>query len=359
MQRFGEKLKALRNRRGLTLKGLADILGYKTHGYISEIEVGRKSPSVTFLLAVADLFGTSVDDLVKDDVEIVSPAEIVSEAAATPGVPLAQRPPSPQEIERLRLLLSTYQDGTGMLASGVSTLPGWRDFERAVALAFGGVASENKDIFDVRLPDPERAGVFFGVSCKMRRELPRLDRDGRVTIELSNSARKFWDYLNIKHIDSSNYREYPSNTGKALIELVSQWHQNSSLTQGGNVDLSKSCYLILSWNLNGWYQLHQFAITLPEPDELEWGFPTLAAKSGTQRVARHLRGNDFDGAIFEWYGESGGQLKYYPFAENALWASEKFRLEPIPPGQEHNVLRKARSYFPSKWQNLSNPNDAP
>ena len=353
MRRFGEKLRYLRNRRGLTLKGLADILGYKTHGYISEIEVGRKSPSVAFLLAVADLFGVSVDDLVKDDVEIALPTEIVSETEAIPGVPFAERPPSGEEIERLRLILSTYQDGTGMLASGVATLPGWRDFERAVALAFGGVASENKDIFDVRLPDSERAGVFFGVSCKMRRELHRIDRDGRVTIELSNSAGKFWDYLNTKHIDQSNYREYPADVGKALIELVFQWHQDSSLEQGGNVDLSKSCYLILSWNRGGWYQLHQFTITLPEPARLEWGFPTLATKEGALRVARHLRGTDSDGTIFEWYGESGGQLKYYPLAESAIWESGRFRLEPIPAGQEHGVLHKARTYFPAQWRNLS------
>lgn len=358
MQRFGEKLKVLRNRRGLTLKGLADSLGYKTHGYISEIEAGRKSPSVTFLLAVADLFGASLDDLVNDDVELALPAETVSEAAATPGAPFAQRPPSGKEIERLRLLLSTYQDGTGMLASGLSTLPGWRDFERAVALAFGGVSSENKDIFDVRLPDPERAGVFFGVSCKMRGELSRINRDGRVTIEVSNSARKFWDRLNANDIFQANYASRPSDVGNALIELVSQWHQDASLEKGGNVDLSKSCYLILSWNTQGWYQLHQFPITLPQPHNLSWQFP-IHTSQGTQRTARRIIGTDDTGTIFEWYGESGGQLKYYPLAENALWQSERFRLEPIPPGQEHDVLRKARIYFPAKWRNLSNPDGGP
>ncbi len=353
MQRFGEKLRFLRNNRGMTLMVMAENLGYRTHGYISEIEAGRKSPSVAFLLAVSDLFDVSIDELVKDDVEVAFPSGTSSEAAPTPGIPFAERPPTEGEIERLRLVLSTYQDGTGMLASGGATLPGWRDFERAVALTFGGVASENKDIFDVRLPDPYRAGVFFGVSCKMRRELHRLDRDGRVTIELSNSARKFWDHLNAKRIFQSNYRDYPSDVGMALIELVSQWHQDSGLAQGGNVDLSKSCYLILSWSRDGWYQLHQFAITLPEPDSLEWDFPTLADREGSRRVARHLRATDSDGgAVFEWYGESGGQLKYYPLAENALWESSRFRLELIPSGQEHGILRKARTYFPSQWRDL-------
>ena len=353
MQRFGEKLRFLRSNSGMTLTVLAENLGYRTHGYISEIEAGKKAPSVAFLLAVADLFSVSVDDLVKDDVELNLPPQAASEAVPTPGVPFAERPPTEGEIERLRLILSTYQDGTGMLPSdGGATLPGWRDFERSVALAFVGVASENKDIFDVRLPDPQRDGVFWGVSCKMRSELHRLARDGRVTIELSNSAGKFWDHLSAQKIDQSNYRSHPIDVGKALVELVSQWHQDAGLEKEGNVDLSRSCYLTLSWNKAGWYQLHQFPIALPEPDSLDWGFPTITTKRGVQRVARHLRGTDSKGTIFEWYGESGGQLKYYPLAENALWESNGFRLEPIPSGQEHGILNKAKSYFSSQWRDL-------
>ena len=339
--------------RRMTLMDLAENLGYKTHGYISEIEAGKKTPSVSFLLAVADLFRVSVDDLVNDEAEVSSPQEMSGETVQLPGVPFAERSPSETEIERLRLILSTYQDGTGMLASADSTtLPGWRDFERSVALAFGGIASENKDIFDVRLLDPERQEVFFGISCKMRRELHRLDRYGRVTIELSNSAGKFWDFLNTKDIDQSNYRSHSAVVGEALIELVSQWHKDASLEAGGNVDLSKSSYLTLSWNNAGLYQLHQFALTLPEPDSLTWEFPILTTRGGVQRPARHLRGTDSRGVILEWYGESGGQLKYYPLAENALWESNRFMLEPIPVGQEHGVLHKARTYFPIRWQNL-------
>ena len=352
MQRFGEKLRSLRSRHGMTLKGLAENLGYKTHGYISEIEAGKKAPSVAFLLAVADLFGVSVDDLVKDEVEVNLPPEAASEPPPSLGVPFAERPPSEREIERLRLILSTYQDGTGMLASeGGATLPGWRDFERSVALAFGGVVAESKDIFDIRLPDTQRVGVFFGISCKMRRELARVDRDGRVTIEVSNSAGKFWDGLNARGIDQSNYKDHPADVGRALIELVSQWHQDSSLEEGGNVDLSKSCYLALSWSRVGWYQLHQFPISLPNPDGLVWEFPTYTRKGVTQ-TGRHIRGTDSEGVIFEWYGESGGQLKYYPLAQNALWKSSRFRLEPIPAGQEHGLLHKARLYFTQRWENL-------
>ena len=353
MRRFGEKLRELRNRHGLTLNALAENLGYKTHGYISEIEVGRKTPSVAFLLAVADFFDVSVDELVKDDVEVGIQQETAGETTATPGTPFAHRPPSDEEIERLRLILSTYQDGTGMLASdGGVTLPGWRDFERSVALAFGGVASESKDIFDVRLPDPQRTGVFFGISCKMREALSKLDREGRAYMELSNSSKRFWDYLNTKGLDQSNYESYPADVGAGLIDLVSQWHQDASLEGAGNVDISESCYLALSWNKTGLYQLHQFPIAFPEPSGLHWEIrPT--AKS------RCLLGNDESGRLFEWYGESGGQLKYYPLEENAIWKSSRFMLEPIPSGLEHGVLHKARTYFPAQWQNLSKPDGNP
>src|SRR5438270_10835388 len=87
-------------------------------------------------------------------------------------VPFAQRPPSAREVQKLRLILSTYQDGTGQLVTrDGNTLPGWRDFERSIALTFGGKAKESKFIFDVLLPDPRTPGLSYGLSCKMRRTL--------------------------------------------------------------------------------------------------------------------------------------------------------------------------------------------
>ncbi len=168
-------------------------------------------------------------------------------------------------------------------------MPGWRDFERAVALAFSGIAPENKAVFDVLLSDPDKPGVKYGLSCKMRRELDRIDRDGRVTIELSNSAKKFWARLKTKKTDEKNYKRRPRQVGVALVELVEQWHQASSVEQGGEVDLAASSYLVLSWNKKGWYQLHWFALKLPDPDELVWKFPT----------AGHLSGDDGSGIVFE------------------------------------------------------------
>lgn len=239
-----------------------------------------------------------------------------------------------------------------MLAQkGGMTLPGWRDFERAVALAFGGEAQENKAIFDVLLPGHERPDVKYGLSCKMRRELDRVDKDGRVTLELSNSAGKFWDHLKMKGINQTNYKRRPLEVGVALIELVEQWHKDVSLERGGNVDLTGSSYLALSWNRAGWYQLYQFALQLPNPKRLKWYFPTVT-KKGVKTSARHLRGDEASGTLFEWYGESGGQLKYYPRADSAVWSSERFRLEPLG-NVEHGILAKVDTYFPELWAKAS------
>jgi hypothetical protein len=151
-------------------------------------------------------------------------------------IAFVHRPPTPREVEKLRLILSTYQDGTGMLQDKKNkgrTLPGWRDFERAVALVFGGIAPENKAVFDVLLSDPERPDVKCGLSCKMRGELDRIAKDGRVTLELSNSAKKFWAHLKTKGIHEANYKRHPLKVGAALVELVEQWHEAASVEQGG------------------------------------------------------------------------------------------------------------------------------
>ena len=340
IKRFGEKLNALRAMRGLTLKDLALALGLTAHGYISELESGKKIPTAALALKIAQFFGVSLDELLQDDVALRNtPSE------KSMPLPLIERPPTPQEVEKLRLLLSTYQDGTGMLQiKGGLTLPGWRDFERAVALAFDGEAQESKAIFDVLLTDKQNPQVSYGISCKMRAELNKIGRKGRVSLELSNSAGQFWQYLNAQGINQANYRDFPQEIGQALIEIVEGWHQVVGLERGGTVNVAKSCYLVLSWNKTGWYQLHQFSLNLPAPESLSWYFPQ--GKSGNN--VRHINGDDATGTILEWYGESGGQLKYYPLAKDALWASEPFQLEPLS-GENYGIMQKAAAYFPEKW----------
>jgi transcriptional regulator with XRE-family HTH domain len=70
MKRFGEKLRILRRRSGLSVRGLAREFGFSSHSYISEIETGKKRPSMELVIKIADRFGVSVDQLVRDELEI-------------------------------------------------------------------------------------------------------------------------------------------------------------------------------------------------------------------------------------------------------------------------------------------------
>lgn len=252
------------------------------------------------------------------------------------------RIPTSQEVEQIRLILSAYQDGSGMLVQkGGLTLPGWRDFERTIAIVFCGEAQESKAIFDVLVPASGGSSTKFGISCKMRRELNKLRKAGRVSLELSNSSGYFWTRLRLRGITPKNYLRKPSPVGRELLSLVKRWHDVVSIRKGGVVDLKKSFYFVLLWNKQGLYQLDQFSIHLPNPKSLKWYFPT----------PRCLKGDDGHGTVFEWYGESGGQLKYYPLAKDAVWCSKPFSLEPIK-DLKGGILARVAAYFPTSWSQV-------
>jgi hypothetical protein len=201
--------------------------------------------------------------------------------------------------------------------------------------------------------DIKRKDIYFGISCKMRRILNDTKRTGRVTLELSNSSGKFWEQLRQIGIHQQNYKSQPFEVAQALLAQEYEWHNEVGLDGSGVIDLSHSFYLALSWNTKGEYQLFKFSLDLPNPSQLTWDFPTVKNK-GEERHGRRLRGQDQYGTLFEWYGESGGQLKYYPLVENALWKSDIFLLEPLPENwnEKHGIFAKAKDYFPNRWKLL-------
>ena len=235
----------------MTAEELGDVFGIQGSRIHQRDRDGKNTSSIGAIVAVAELFDVSIDSLLKENQEM--------------GAPLADRPPSDNEVGRSQLIFS-----------------------------------------------------------------------------------RFWDHLASMNIDQTNYKERSADVGNASIDLVSAWHQASSIEEGGNVDVSKSCYLTLSWSKDDWCQLHQFPLALVGPGRLTWMFPVYI-KGGESYIGNHLRGNDAFGPLFEWYGESGGQLKYYPLVADAIWESARFRLEPLPSGAAHGVLHKAESYFPNQW----------
>jgi transcriptional regulator with XRE-family HTH domain len=72
-KRFGAKLRSLRLGNGLTLQDFAASLGYSGHGYISELEAGKKTPTVELVLSVSRIYRVSIDHLLRDELELQLP----------------------------------------------------------------------------------------------------------------------------------------------------------------------------------------------------------------------------------------------------------------------------------------------
>lgn len=54
----------------MTLQQLARQLDLRAHGYLSELETGKKTPTVSLTLKVALLFDVTIDELLRDELEI-------------------------------------------------------------------------------------------------------------------------------------------------------------------------------------------------------------------------------------------------------------------------------------------------
>ena len=335
----------------MTLKDLAVALGFTAHGYISEIEFGKKRPSIDFVLSLARLFNVTTDELLKDELELkpVAPGKTMMDTPLSLPDRADLHVPTPREVEKIRVILSIFQDGTGQLKSGDATLPGWRDFERAAAVAFDGEAPEGKQILDIFFRTPSAEGKYYGVSCKMKQI--KVNDAERAYIELSNALKSFWRELEKRGLERNNYRQHPLEVGKIVVNLVKEWHKLIKIPGKGRVEIDKnrSFYLILSWDdANGLYQLHQLPLELPDPATLRWEFPMNSRGEQNRLVGYEERGR-----LFEWYGEAGGQLKYYPRFSTALWKSGSFTLESLPSNSTpYTLLGKVEVYFPELWRQV-------
>jgi transcriptional regulator with XRE-family HTH domain len=70
MHRFGEKLRTLRMKHGMTVRELAQALGYTAHSHVGEVERGHQQPSIEFALKVSRLFNVTMDQLTKDELDL-------------------------------------------------------------------------------------------------------------------------------------------------------------------------------------------------------------------------------------------------------------------------------------------------
>ena len=70
MQRFGEKLRILRQKNDISLRELADALGFSSHAHLGRIETSEKKPSAELVLKIARYFDVSTDQLMKDELDL-------------------------------------------------------------------------------------------------------------------------------------------------------------------------------------------------------------------------------------------------------------------------------------------------
>lgn len=245
------------------------------------------------------------------------------------------------DIEQIRLLLSTFCDGSGATNSRVAwTVPDYRDFERVVAEVCGGRSPENKGIFDVYVPVPN--SLPFGVSCKMAGPGSPLDPDAAF-VEMSNSSKKFTDaYRNagIRWFDD------PQQAGEITVRLVESWHLEVART----TDLAHSSYLLLTHS-NNWmdYKLSSFSLDLSIADpatDIEWEVRTHRGTGQPNSLHGYFEQDGQRHRIWELYPESGGQLKYRPLWAWANWDTRWFQLEQPP---LRNLREQAALYFPDQW----------
>lgn len=246
--------------------------------------------------------------------------------------PFRDRPLSEDEFEALRLILSTFRDGSGqvMLKDGRS-MPGFRDFERATAAVTYGQAREDKGIFDVWVPTDTQP---YGISCKMASAQPA--RNECSFMELSNSLAYFHTALDNAGVD---FEADPFTAGAIIVDLVMEWHT----AVASDVDVNGSRYAILTHDAR-WkdFELQCFPLNLRIADprrDIYWAVEGRALNGYIQVGDRTHR-------LWQWYGYSGGQLKYYPLLEWAEWRTAPFQLEDVP---ATSLRTRAIDFFGNAW----------
>ena len=77
-QLFGSKLAYLRAQHGLTQAELARQLRLTKQSHVSNLEAGRREPSIELVLLIADLFAVSTDYLLRDQLPVDVDASLAS-----------------------------------------------------------------------------------------------------------------------------------------------------------------------------------------------------------------------------------------------------------------------------------------
>lgn len=247
------------------------------------------------------------------------------------------RPFTDWEVERMRLLLSTFTDGSGQSVKA-GFMPDYLAFERCTAIVLQGTTAENKGIFDVSVPGG-RGRKPWGVSCKMTSTQPA-NRDCWF-MELSNSAKKFADAFAAYGVD---WTRNPEDAGPIVVETVESWHYAVQ----GQVDVPASKYLLLTHD-SRWrdFEIASFDLSLRVADpyhDVEW---VTEGRGGViSSLAGYIETRRGPHRLWQFYANSGGQLKYYPPIGWEEWRTGAFRLESAT---GKTLREKVEDLWPGRW----------
>jgi hypothetical protein len=245
-------------------------------------------------------------------------------------MPLIDRNPTEHETRLFQLLLSFFSNGMGWeTEKSGQTRIGWRQMERVVSYFYSGrMHEEDKHVFDVICPAWENAKTKVGISVKSK-ELKKTSEyfsdnptDTRLYLELSNSPAKFWDELGRFGVTEAHFGDdnYAQTIGEKVVGLVERWHQDA-FSEDKTLSAHRSRYIVISYS--GWSEstqsrkcaIHSLGLSLPPAN---WVFSSKRCLRGTCPTSGET--------LWDWYGLSGGQLKFYPRAETAMFQSEIFEL---------------------------------
>lgn len=218
-------------------------------------------------------------------------------------------------------------------------MPDYLAFERVTALMVRGNTNEDKGIFDVDAP-----GLLgeppWGISCKMASAQPL--RNSCWFMELSNSAKYLHDALAAAGI--RNWVHDVAAAGPVLVDTVESWHERVS----GNYDLANSKYLLCTHD-SRWvnFEIACFdlnVLTAVDPRQIDW---RAEGRNGAiSSLAGYIDTSNGPHRLWQWYANSGGQLKFYPPVGWEEWRSGIFQLEEPP---LHDLVDKVETYWPGAW----------
>ena len=266
----------------------------------------------------------------------------------------ATKSPSEKDENKLRLLLSTFRDGSGNeKEKDGSTRANWREIERCMTELLDGVGSENKSIFDVIACDENHSGTAYGFSIKSKMlsktRFEKLNSTSRVYMEIANSPAKFWNAIKLEHalteVDFRN-QQFAQEIGGTILQTVMKWHEEGktrfeSNNPGKILDLEKSCHICVSYSDNipdkRKYQLHSFDLMFPP--KIIWKYKSSKCLTGYDSEYPNE-------ALIDWFALSGGQLKYYPKGTAGRYKTKVFHL--LKP-KHLTLLDKAKINFPNEF----------